>query len=152
MTYVSTKTYGHEVGLSACFRQWRARSHCRFFHGYALSVKLTFHAEELDENNWVVDFGGLKDVKEWLQERFDHKMVIARDDPFKEQIMGLEELGLAEIVVLDQVGCEAFAKYVFEGVSEWLESRYGSRVLLGGVEVREHGANSAMYLGSAFNA
>lgn len=29
MTYVSTKTYGHEVGLSATFRQWRASSHCR---------------------------------------------------------------------------------------------------------------------------
>ncbi|SVB70610.1 uncharacterized protein METZ01_LOCUS223464, partial [marine metagenome] len=26
--YQSTKTYGNEVGLSCCFRQWRADSHC----------------------------------------------------------------------------------------------------------------------------
>ena len=33
----STKTYGHEEGLSCCFRQWRAtHSHCRLLHGYAL--------------------------------------------------------------------------------------------------------------------
>ena len=39
----STKTYGHEEGLSCCFRQWRAtHSHCRLLHGYALSFRLTF--------------------------------------------------------------------------------------------------------------
>ena len=34
--YRSSKTYGHEIGLSAAFRQWRAQSHCRLIHGYAL--------------------------------------------------------------------------------------------------------------------
>lgn len=48
MIYRSTKTYGHEIGLSAAFRQWRAESHCRFVHGYALAVKFVFEAGELD--------------------------------------------------------------------------------------------------------
>ena len=56
----STKKYGHERGLSAAFRQWRAESHCRFMHGYSLEFGFVFGAHELDENNWVVDFGGLK--------------------------------------------------------------------------------------------
>ena len=51
--YNSTKTYGHDVGLSCSFRQWRAQSHCSKVHGYALSVKFTFAAEKLDERNWV---------------------------------------------------------------------------------------------------
>lgn len=29
MTYVSLKTFGREIGLSAAFCQWRAPSHCR---------------------------------------------------------------------------------------------------------------------------
>ena len=44
MNYVSTKTYGHEVGLSCAFRQHKADSHCAKLHGYALSVKVEFEA------------------------------------------------------------------------------------------------------------
>ena len=58
--HYSTKTYGHNIGLSAVFRQLHADSHCRFLHGYSLQFKFTFGCDELDEKNWVVDFGGLK--------------------------------------------------------------------------------------------
>lgn len=48
MTYSSTKTYGHEVGLSCAFRQCRATHfHCRYLHGYAFSIHLEFETEEL---------------------------------------------------------------------------------------------------------
>lgn len=49
MAYLSTKTYGHEVGLSATFRQWRAKSHCRLLHGYSLSFRFEFEANTLDD-------------------------------------------------------------------------------------------------------
>ena len=55
--YYSLKKYGHERGLSAAFRQWRADSHCKFLHGYSLEFEFEFGADELDEKNWVVDFG-----------------------------------------------------------------------------------------------
>ena len=76
MTYKSTKTYGHELGLSCCFRQWRAESHCRLLHGYALSIRLVFEAEELDVRNWVVDFGSLKSLKQMFVDTFDHKLLV----------------------------------------------------------------------------
>jgi len=84
--YLSTKTFGHELGLSAAFRQWKADSHCRFLHGYALAVKFTFAAEELDVRNWVVDFGGLKGLKQILEDTFDHKTLVASDDPLWEML------------------------------------------------------------------
>lgn len=65
--YRSTKTFGHECGFSVAFRQWRAESHCRLLHGYALAFKFTFEAEELDVRNWVVDFGALKSLKGILE-------------------------------------------------------------------------------------
>ena len=70
--YFSTKCYGHNIGLSAVFRQPLAHSHCKLLHGYSLSFKFTFGCDELDERNWVVDFGGLKPLKAWLEETFDH--------------------------------------------------------------------------------
>lgn len=144
--YISTKTYGHEVGLSCCFRQWRASSHCRFFHGYALAVKVEFAADDLDGNNWVVDFGSLKAFKEWLQYMFDHKMIVARDDPHLDQIMMLQDTGLADIVLVDQTGCEAFAELIYDYAVRWLSMNLlDLRVRVAAVEVKEHGANSALF-------
>ena len=76
MAYYSTKTYGHNIGLSAVFRQPHAdHSHCRFLHGYSLGFKFTFACSSLDNKNWAVDFGGLKPLKQWLEDTFDHKVV-----------------------------------------------------------------------------
>ena len=58
---ISTKTYGHNIGLSVALDS--RHIHCKFPHGYSLQFKFTFGASELDERNWVVDFGGLKASK-----------------------------------------------------------------------------------------
>lgn len=148
MLFKSTKTYGHEVGLSCAFRQWRAESHCRFLHGYAIAVSLEFAANELDVRNWVVDFGSLKNVKGMLEDTFDHKLIVAEDDPYKDELCGLAGLGVAEVIVVEKAGCEAFAELIFHCVSQWLkDAGYSPRCWLTKVEVREHGANSAIYEG-----
>lgn len=146
MPHQSTKTYGHEIGLSACFRQHRAASHCRFLHGYALAVSFKFEGY-LDANNWVVDFGALKPLKAMLEELFDHKLLVAEDDPQKEELMKLQELGLAQVRLVPHVGCERFAHHVFCLTEEWLHKQpaFTRRVRLVSVEVREHGANSAIF-------
>lgn len=151
--FKSTKTYGHEIGLSCAFRQHRAESHCRFIHGYALRVHLEFEAEELDVRNWVVDFGSLKSFKGLLEDTFDHKLLVAEDDPYFDELMSLEEFGLAQIRVLPKVGCEAFAEYIHGAGDTWLQSNgYAPRVRLSKVEVAEHGANSAIFAPSSLFA
>lgn len=147
MTFRSTKTYGHEIGLSACFRQWRAESHCRLLHGYALAFTLIFEAEELDLRNWVVDFGSLKSLRGILEDAFDHKLLVAKDDPALFDLRSLEELKLARVITLPSVGCEAFAQYVGEAADLWLfDNGYKPRVRLVSCECREHGANSAIWI------
>lgn len=142
----STKTYGHEEGLSCCFRQWRAaHSHCRLLHGYALSFRLTFASANLDERNWCYDFGGLKPIKAWLHEMFDHTTLVAADDPDLPTFQLLASRGLAELRVLEAVGCEAIAQLTFNHASRFLVETTGIRVTLEEVEVREHSGNSASY-------
>jgi 6-pyruvoyltetrahydropterin/6-carboxytetrahydropterin synthase len=141
------KTYGHERGLSACFRQWRAKSHCRFLHGYALAFTFTFECEddEVDENGWVIDFGSLKPVKQLLDDTFDHKLLAAADDPARHVF---KTSSIADLIVLPHVGCEAFAQYVAEKVICMLAAgELGtSKARLISVECREHGSNAAIWL------
>lgn len=148
-TYQSTKTFGHDLGISCAFRQWRAvHSHCSKIHGYALAVHLVFGANELDNRNWVMDFGGLKEIKKVIMDMFDHKLVVARDDPKLSMFQEMHAAGIADVVILPHVGCERFAEHIYKTVNSLLRKELGDRVHLISAEVREHGANSAIYTGS----
>jgi len=146
MTFLSTKTFGHDLGISCAFRQWKAESHCRFVHGYALAFEFCFSAEELDVRNWVVDFGGLKGLKAILEDTFDHKLVVAEDDPQLEYFKQGHELDVLDLVIIPAGGCEKFAEMVFEVTEQWLnDAGFAPRCKLVSVQVKEHGANSAIY-------
>ena len=145
MAYYSTKKYGHNIGLSAVFRQPKAHSHCKYLHGYSLAFKFTFGASELDEKNWVVDFGGLKALKKWLEDSFDHKLVLDRDDPMLYKFTELENAGLAEITLLDGVGVERFAYHAWVFANHLVTEASNGRCWCEEVECSEHGANSGIY-------
>jgi 6-pyruvoyltetrahydropterin/6-carboxytetrahydropterin synthase len=145
--YRSTKSYDHAEGLSCCFRQWRAASHCRLLHGYALAFRFVFATHRLDEHNWCYDFGGLKPIRAWLHEMFDHTMIVAEDDPQLPAFRLLHEQKLVDLRVLPAVGCEALAKHTFDHVAAFVKEATAGRAWLESVEVREHGGNSAIYEG-----
>jgi len=139
----STKTYGNERGLSCTFRQHAAtHSHCSLLHGYSLGFKFVFEAEELDARNWVQDFGGLDELKEFLEQTFDHTTIVAEDDPLikhfqkmagwssikdmhgkPEEVQGhpVGNKGVIKLITMPAVGCEAFAEYVWRWTDQWLK-------------------------------
>tara|TARA_R110001632_G_scaffold68465_9_gene160470 strand:+ start:1486 stop:1929 length:444 start_codon:yes stop_codon:yes gene_type:complete len=146
--YYSTKTYGHERGLSCAFRQPLAtHSHCSLLHGYSLAFSFKFGAHTLDDKNWVVDFGGLKVLKDWLEDNFDHSIAVAKDDPEMKTFMELEEKHLARVVVMNGVGCEKFAEQAFYQADKLVKEMTDGRCFAVSCEVKEHGANSAIYEG-----
>ena len=113
--YTSTKIFD---GFSCVFRQWKAdTTHCRFLHGYGVSFKVWFEGE-LDDRNWVWDFGGMKRAKgqidgkspkEWMEYMFDHTFLVADDDPYVESFMKMDEMGVAQVRVIPATGAERFA-------------------------------------------
>jgi 6-pyruvoyltetrahydropterin/6-carboxytetrahydropterin synthase len=144
--YHVTKHYAHTLGLSTAFRQWRAHSHCRFVHGYPLAFTLEFRSQELDITNWVVDFGAMKSLKGLLEQTFDHKFIVAEDDPQIEYFKLGKEKGVLDLVILPHAGCEKFAEYVFGAAEVWLiDNGFAPRVQLHKVTCAEHGGNSASY-------
>ena len=148
MAYYSTKHYGHNIGLSAVFRQPNAdHSHCSLLHGYSLAFTFTFGCDELDNKNWAVDFGGLKPLKQWLEDNFDHKVVVDRNDPKLDFLKSMEAQGIAELTILDGVGAEKFAEHAFNFADKLVREATNNRCYCVRAECAEHGANSAIYEG-----
>ena len=148
MKYQSTKTYGNDRGFSCAFRQPKAtHSHCSLIHGYSLGFKFVFEADHLDDKNWVYDFGNCGWIKNFLEENFDHTVAVDKNDPNLFDLTALEDKGIAKIVEMDGVGCEKFAEHVYRYVSKKVLATSKDRVKLVSVEVFEHGANSAIYIG-----
>jgi len=151
--FQSTKLFD---GFSTVFRQWKAEgTHCRFLHGYGVSFRVWFEGE-LDERNWVWDFGGMKrakgtidgmNPKAWMDYMFDHTTIVAEDDPFINAFREMERAGVAQIRIIPAVGAEQFAKYIFEKLNTFVQEETNGRVKIKRVEFMEHAKNTAIYEG-----
>jgi 6-pyruvoyltetrahydropterin/6-carboxytetrahydropterin synthase len=151
MKFQSTKVFD---GYSTVFRQWRAEgTHCSFLHGYGISFKIIFEGE-LDERNWVWDFGGMKRAKgtidgmapkEWMDFMFDHTYIIALDDPFLPKALEMNSERIVQLRIIPATGAEQFAKYIYDKVSEFILEETNNRVRVVSVEFKEHAKNSAIY-------
>ena len=139
--YRVTKTYGPERGFSCAFRQWSAKSNCKYLHGYSLGFKIVLESVSLDINNWVYDFGKFTFLEEWLKDNFDHTLLVAKDDPEIDSIKSMH-LKTAKIVELDKISCECFAELTFNFIEKSL-SDLDIKVV--SVEVSEHDSNSASF-------
>ena len=157
--FVSTKVFD---GFSCCFRQWKATTtHCQFLHGYGVSFKVWFEGE-LDERNWVWDFGGMKRAKtkidgkspkEWMDYMFDDTVLVAKDDPFLHVLeglnhkpeKGLQYYGCLQLRIVPATGAEKFAEYIYNKLNDFVKTETNNRVRVKQVEFREHGKNSAIY-------
>jgi 6-pyruvoyltetrahydropterin/6-carboxytetrahydropterin synthase len=147
--YRCTKHYPHSVGLSTCFRQWKSPSHCAHLHGYALAFKFEMEAYTLDDRDWVVDFGSFKNLKSWLEMRFDHRMIIAADDPLLDHFKALHKVGGCNLWIVPRVGIESFAEYAGTFIVGYLHNMTGDRVRLISASCSEHEGNSAIWLPDA---
>ena len=142
MKYESTKII--ELG-SCAFRQWKADSHCKFIHGYRLVAKFWFACNYLDEKNWVVDFGGLKNLKKVLEKQFDHTLCISADDPLLEVFKQLHSTGGCDLRVMSKgVGIERTAEWCFDVADGHVRGITNNRCWVEKVEVWEHDKNSAI--------
>lgn len=142
--FQSTKVI--ELG-SCAFRQWRAsHSHCKFLHGYQLIAKLWFSGSSLDDKNWVVDFGGLKELKAELNSMYDHTTTVAADDPELGTFKQLHDKGIIQLYIMkDGVGIERAAENVFNVADRHVRKITNNRCWVDKVEVFEHEDNSATY-------
>jgi len=141
-------------GFSTVFRQWKAETtHCSKLHGYGISFKVYFEGD-LDDRNWVWDFGGMKRAKtlidgkspkEYFDFMFDHTLIVAEDDPYAKAFAQMHDAGVAQVRFIPATGAEKFAEFIFNKVNPFVLEETDGRVRVTKVKFMEHGKNAAYY-------
>lgn len=148
MNYKYTSTKEYIDAFPVAYRQWRDDGHCKLLHGYSFSVKFYFGCNDLDVRNWAADYGGLKPLKGVLEDHFDHRLLVAEDDPEIDLYKELEKRKIAKLTILPKLGCEAIADMLYEYVNTiFIPEQWGTgeanRLWCYRVEVRETQSNMA---------
>jgi len=148
VTYKYTSTKEYVDAFPVAYRQWRADSHCRLIHGYAFTMKFYFGTNDLDIRRWAADYGGLKDLKQILQDQFDHTLLVSQDDPQLEWYLEAQKRGIAKLTILPKLGCEGLADQLYKFVNGvYIPDYWGpgeaERLWCYRVEVRETQSNMA---------
>ena len=98
-----------------------------------------------------MDFGGLRPLKQHLEDWFDHTLLVADDDPQRDELIALGKSGLAKITEVEKTGCEGLATWLYEYINTIFLPDYGKteaeRIWCCKVEVRETDSNMAMKVG-----
>lgn len=125
-------------------RQHRHAGHCALIHGHNWSITLTFACRETDTSGFVVDFGKLKYLKEWIDEHLDHACLFNEDDPDKDTLLG--QFGqLFKPYVLRSCSSEGLAQHLYEVFNPMVRADTKDRVWLTMVEIEEDSKNSAAF-------
>ncbi len=143
--FTCRKTY---ADIPFAHRQHRHDGHCAQIHGHNWSFTFTFGCSQLDSCGFVVDFGKLKQVKAWIDERFDHACLFNQDDPLLEDILAINERSGIQVYqpyIVEQCSSEGLAKHLFEVVDPMIREMTSERAYLLAVQVVEDSRNSATY-------
>lgn len=140
--FISTKKF---IGYPCAHRQWKDTGHCKFIHGYSREFTFWFKAEKLDDKSWVMDFGGFKEFKTFLDDYFDHSCLINIDDPELPLFKEMDKKGIIKLRILDNVGMEGTSQFLHKKMNEYLNTKTQGRVWCFRVETRENEKNSGIY-------
>ncbi len=140
-TLTCTKRY---ADLPFAHRQPHHAGHCARIHGHSWAFEFTFSAKERDACGFVLDFGSLKWLRQWIEERFDHTLVLSADDPFLQTLQTqLGGLLLANVQVVPDCSSEGIASFLMHEITLLLREATRGRVTLSKVVVHEDSKNSA---------
>jgi len=150
----STKRFGP---ISTCHRNWQAAHNvnrdsrkCSWIHGYSRHIQITFEGE-LDEQAWVFDFGDCKFIKQFLDDKWDHKVLISSNDPEIDFLQQMQAKNLIQLTIVDDKpgwnpGMEGSCKYLYDNIQPIVSEKTNGRVKIVKIEVSEHENNSAIFI------
>jgi 6-pyruvoyltetrahydropterin/6-carboxytetrahydropterin synthase len=85
---------------------------CRYLHGHNGKALITLRSEALDQRGMVVDFSEIKrSVSVWIDEVFDHRMILHREDP---AVPLLRQIGEPVFLMDTNPTAENIARLIFE--------------------------------------
>ena len=140
-----SKTY-RDIPLS--HRQPNHKGRCSRLHGHSWFITLTFESKELDDNGFVIDFGDLHFIEDWIDDHLDHATAVWENDPKLAELNQLQNEGLIKILAVPNASCEGIAKYLHNTFDPLVRKRTDGRVWIRSVYLQEDSKNSATYKSS----
>ncbi len=137
-----SKTY-RDIPLS--HRQPNHTGRCSRLHGHSWSITLTFESKELDDNGFVIDFGDLHFIEDWIDEHLDHATAVWENDPKLVKLNELQNEGLIKLLAVPNASCEGIARYLHNTFDPIVRKRTDERVWIRSVYLQEDSKNSATY-------
>ena len=125
-------------------RQHVHDGHCAFIHGHNWSITLTFACTETDANGFVIDFGKLKYIKNWINAHLDHACLLNENDSEARQMLS-HSGNLFKTYILPNCSCEGIAQHLYGIFDSMVRSETSNRVWITTVEITEDANNSACY-------
>lgn len=115
---------------------------CRFLHGHNYRIHFTCEADDLDAVGRVIDFSVIKSLLcTWLEERWDHKFLVWREDPQLKDLLKVDPDSL--VIVPFNPTAENMAEYLVDFVGP--RQLKGTGVRLVSVTIEETRKCSATY-------
>jgi len=125
-------------------RQHIHDGHCALIHGHNWTITLTFACTSTDANGFVVDFGKLGYLKDWISANLDHACLFNADDPMREELLG-KYGNLFKAYTLPNCSCEGIAQHLYEVFDPKVRDATNDRTWIVAVEIEEDSKNSACY-------
>jgi len=94
---------------------------------------------------FVVDFGKLKYIKKFIQDKLDHACVFSWDDPSAKEMIDSSPKGIYKPYWVENASCEGIAKHLFFEFTDLLKKVEGSRAWIQEIEIFEDSKNSVKY-------
>ena len=101
---------------------------CRFLHGHNYRFHFKIGSNELDQVGRVLDFGVIKThLCNWLEEFYDHKTLIWKDDPLLEDLMRISSESI--VIVGFNPTAENIAQNFVENIAPILLNNTGCELI-----------------------
>lgn len=126
-------------------RQHHHTGSCSNIHGHNWTITIIFGCKNPDDHGFVIDFGGLHYIKNWIDKHLDHAFVINEEDPIKDLLLEHFTNCIKLYVVKDST-CEGLAKHFYAVFNAMVQEETKGRTQILSIEVAEDSKNSATYM------
>jgi len=138
MTYTVTKDFTFEAA-HRLLKNYTGK--CTNNHGHSWVIKLHLEASKLDDQDMVIDFMEMKELKKWIDENIDHTSILWEDDPMCDYI---RKSGQRIFTTKGNPTSEQIGVIIFQQAVKMFEN---SRVKVKCIEVNETCTSGAQIFG-----
>tara|TARA_Y100000034_G_scaffold29728_1_gene36212 strand:+ start:76446 stop:76868 length:423 start_codon:yes stop_codon:yes gene_type:complete len=90
---------------------------CSNIHGHSWNGEISVSCSELNSVGMAIDFSDLKTVCSIIEDIFDHKLVLYKDDPIKDE---LDDFPVPIFYMNDNPTSEVIGKYILDKARDLL--------------------------------